>query len=811
MKNYPIIKITLFFIIGILSQKLLPLKFEVLFLIILLSFSVVILFPFVYKAKGSITPAIPIIICYLAAGALTYSIYISGLKPYPFEKLKYSGCSAYGTVRSIELMKEGRVIFNAGIDSVNILSKSYKLQHEFIVRLYEEDRIKLKRIYEELQIGSKFSLKGTIQQARDKRNPGEFDYNDYLYYNGISGLISVYDTQSFAVTGIETGSFAARINNQFHSMRKGIDNEIQKYHSKQVSGLLRGLLLGDYKKIDEESLENYINAGVIHVLAVSGQHVALILLIFVFLFNRFNPYLKYIFAITGLVLFFFITGNQISVARAVIMGLFFIAATLLNREKNVYNILSLSALVILAFNPNDLFNPGFQLSYSAVISIVYIYPIIKEWLDSFAIKPKILKNIILFGAVSLSAQIGTLPFTLAYFHKLSIAALLANLIIIPLSGMIIYVGIVTLVLSSLWGWGAAIFAASGSLLSLCVSFFVELFGKNSFSFLQINQFSFYDAFIYYTGLFVIIYIAKNFRKLSAKYFAVTCLIAAMFLFMSLDNYTIVRKGNLTVLGVDIGQGDATLFKFPDGKTGLIDAGNAYKNFSNGDKVILPLMNRIDISFIDYAFITHVDADHYYGIYELIEKGKIGSVFKPETDSTNKADINFEKYLRKNGCLVHHFKNEAMSIGACRLYFFNNPALTEGIKLTTNSRSMIMKLVYGNTSFLFTGDADKEVESKLAALAGVFLKSDVLKAGHHGSKNSSADLFVEIVKPKIVLISAGIENRFGHPAPEVVRKFEKIGASVLRTDKKGALLLNSDGYKIYNIDWKKRETHFIFDL
>lgn len=811
MNKFPIIKSSLFFIIGIIVQKLFPQKFEALLLFALSIIFITFLLYLLSRGKAKHLLNLMIIFLFIITGALVYSNYIGGLKPYPFEKLKYNNCLITGKVKSIELMKEGRIIFNADLDSVKIGLQRYKMDHEFIVRIYEENLPRLDKIYNGLEIGGKFSLTGSIQQARDKRNPGEFDYNSYLFNNNISGLISVYGADKILLLPNESKSFSDKIMNFFHSVRKDIDGEIQKYHSKKTSALLRGLLLGDYKKIDEESLENFVNAGVIHVLAVSGQHVALIILIFFILFKRFNVYLKYIFAIIGLIIFVFITGTQVSVIRAVIMGILFIAANLLSRDKNVYNILAFSALIILIFNPNELFSPGFQLSYSAVLSIVYLYPIFKEWIDSFQVKSKILKKIILFSTISLSAQIGTLPFTLAYFHKLSIAAILANLFIIPASGAIIYLGIITLFSGLLFSQAGVVFASANSALSDITTWLVSLFGKTDGSFLLINQFSIYDAFIYYLTLLVILFIVKYFKRLHARFIAGALTIAVMFLLMAIDNKTILKPGVLTIIGVDVGQGDATLIKFPNGKTALIDAGNSYKNFSTGDKIILPLMDRTGIERIDYTFITHLDADHYYGIYKLVEKGKIETLYKPYPDSTNKDDIEFEKYLLSHKCVIKYFSNQILPVGNCRLYFLNYPELTDGVKYSSNNKSMILKIAYGSKSFLFTGDAGVAIENRLADYAGGFIKTDLLKVGHHGGKTSSSDRFVEAANPEMAMISAGIENRFHHPAPEVLSKLEKIGAKVMRTDKNGAIIIYSDGNNISVMDWKKKESRFIFDL
>ena len=811
MKEYPVIKIALSFIIGIIIQKFFQPGLSLLIFLLLFLLGALLLFYLLGNKRFKSIIGFISLFCFIFTGAAVYSVNSGRLKQYPFPKLKYQGAVIKGKVKSIDLIKEGRLVFNASIHSVKLETGDYSLSTEFIVRIYDNDFSALRKLYDTLSIGDEFTLTGTLQKPRDIRNPGEFDYNNYLYYNGINGIAAVYGVKEISFSKPDQMNLSGSFNNFFHRLRKGIDDEVQRLHNPKTSALLRGLLLGDYKKIDEESIENYINAGVVHVLAVSGQHVALIMLIFFFLFNRFNPYLKYILAAAGLIFFLFITGGQVSVERAVIMGLIFITAVLLNRDRNVYNILALSALVILIISPNELFNPGFQLSFAAVISIACIFPLIKEWAYNKFRERKKLRLIILFGAVSVAAQIGTLPFTLAYFHKLSIASLGANLIVIPLSGFIIYLGIITLFAALFTYWGASVFAAANSFLGSIISIAVDFFGERGRSFLPVNQFSIYDALIYYAALILVIYTLKNFRHAKAKLGVLSFIAVSLFLFMSLDDYSIAAKNKLTVIGADVGQGDATIIKFPQGHSALIDAGNAFNNFSCGDKIIIPLMDRLGINSFDYAFITHLDADHYYGLIKMVEKGKISTVFKPAPDSLDRNELKFERYLMAHGCLIRYFSKEILSVDGCRLYFFNHPKLIAGLKPTSNNKSMIMKLVYGNNSFLFTGDADKQAEAVLVSKAGGFLKSDILKAGHHGSKNSSSDEFLGAVTPRRVFISCGILNRFNHPSPEVIEKLAKLHIPVERTDLTGGVIFSSDGNKISLIDWKKRESQFIFGL
>mgnify|MGYP000850292275 CR=1 FL=1 len=736
MNKFPVIKITLSFIAGILIQRIFSLGFESSFLLLTILFGAALLLSILSKKRNNALLQGILLFSFLFSGAAVYSFYQSGLKEYPFSKRKIADCKVYGKITAIEMPKEGRIVLTAEVESLEINSIPAKMQHEFIVRIYEEKTLRRSQLYDSLKIGGCFRLTGTIQKARDERNPGEFDYNYYLLHSGISGLISIYEIDNFRLERNSKITPYENFKNFFHSARIAIDKAIQKLHPPKEAALLRGLLLGDYKMIDEESIENYINAGVIHILAVSGQHVALIILIFFFLFNRWNPYLKYGASAIGLIAFLFITGAQVSVERAVIMGLTFTGALLLCRSRNIYNILALSALIILILSPNELFSPGFQLSYSAVFSIVYIFPFIKEFIKSLKIGNRVFRNVLLYGGVSIAAQIGTLPFTLAYFNKLSIAALFANLAVVPLSGLIIYGGIVTLFFYPLWGWAAGIFAAANSLLCRGTELTVDIFGGSRYSFIDIKQFSIYDAFIYYASLLTFLLVLKRFNNLFLKAGALIILVFTAFIFMSFDNFAFWKSGELLVTAVDVGQGDATILKFPDGKTALIDAGNANINFSNGDKVILPLMGRLDIDSIDCLFITHLDADHFYGIFKLLEKSKIGTVFKPVPDLLDSADLKFEFYLRERNVKVRHFINEAVPFGGTVLYFLNSQNLYRNVKSEKNNKSMLLKIVYGNNSILFTGDAGREIERRLASISPLFIKADILKAGHHGSRNSS---------------------------------------------------------------------------
>ena len=252
--------------------------------------------------------------------------------------------------------------------------------------------------------------------------------------------------------------------------------------------------------------------------------------------------------------------------------------------------------------------------------------------------------------------------------------------------------------------------------------------------------------------------------------------------------------------VDVGQGDSFLIKFPNGKTALVDAGNTTITFDNGERVIIPLLNYLGIRKIDYGIVTHIDSDHYGGYVALILEGMIGEIIKPEIDSTLSKDVRFEDFIEERNIPITYFREERKIIDNTALYFLYDDEIKRISGESTNNRSGIFKLVYGEDSFLFTGDVEKEVEKFYADTYKHFLDSDVLKVGHHGSKTSTSYDFLNYVSPEISLISAGFKNKFGHPVFDVLERLTESGSIVYRTDTEKAIILKSDGKHITKINW-----------
>jgi len=792
MTNYPTIKFALLFVIGILLQHQLLFDPTTLLISILLFLMIV----FISKIKNFSQSSFLVILLIPLSSAFYFSLSQAEKVSYPFELEKIRNSNVVGTVSKINLIQNKKLSFEILFESINDEKITDIKRGKFLCNFWKDTTNHLDEIYSQIEIGNKISFNGTIQRVKNQRNPFEFNYEDYLLNKGISGLANCYKLESVEIINTQIDL----IFNSIFIVRKYIDEKIKLLHPPKTAALLKGLLLADRTDIDYEIKQTFMNSGVIHVLAVSGLHVGFISLILFFMFGRFEIKLRYIFTIVGVTLFLILTGGHPSVFRATIMAVVYLIAKLSNRSSNGFNSLAIAALIILSLNPYELFNPGFLLSFSAVLSILILYPIFES-----KIKPLNLniftKKILLFLAVSLAAQIGTLPFTIIYFNKLPLVSLLANLVVIPLIGIIVLIAILTLVMSVINFWLADVVATSNIMLIDFLYAFVEKVSSLNFAFINIFNFSFFDGIIFYSFL---AFLVSAFYKLERKIIFVILLFISLLslpIYFSLDDENILPENELSIVTIDVGQGDAILVKFPNGKVGLIDAGNRSDYFDNGERVIIPLLNKLGIDKLDYGFITHLDSDHYGGFVSLLQKSKVKEVYKTIGGGSSK-DIVLEDYLRKKNIKFSYFDRSKISIGGCNLYFLNDTSDVDYRSLDINNKSGIIKLVFGKTSFLFVGDAGVKAEFQLVNKFDNFLKSDVLKLGHHGSKTSSTEVFLDLVKPQIGIVSAGVMNKFKHPSPVVVERLKDRNIEIRRTDKEGAIIISSDGEIIKNIDWRE---------
>lgn len=795
MKDYPLIKFTLLFISGILLQYYGAFEHNYLLLVFISLIAISASLTFIPKEFHKSYFTIAILVSVILFGSVMYSIATLEKVHYPFRTPKIKSVQVFGSIGKIELIREGRITFYLNSDSLRVGLKTYKSKTKILCNIYDTQK-NVDDLYDDMKVGNYAAFTSTISRPKNTRNPYEFDYEKYLADRNISILATAYSAENIRIDNRVVSTFK----NSIHEIRKYLDDKITSLHNKTTEGLLRGLLLADRSGIDYNTNSDFMNAGVVHVLSVSGLHVGYIVIIFLFLFNRFNLYWRVSLTIVGLFIYMIITGSEAPVFRSTIMASVILITPFLGRESSSYNTLSLAAIIILLLNPVELFNPSFQLSFSAILALIIFFPIIKKVVDSRKYASKSLNYFLLFLGSTFVAQIGTLPFTLSYFGRISLTSLAANFFVIPISGVIVGLGIVSLALSAVSFWFAGVYASCNEFLTYLLFLIVRFFGNPNYSFISIKQFSLYDGIMFYLSLGFLVTYWKKFQSVRAKTVFAILLLLLTLTAIQFDDKELLARNKLTIVCIDVGQGDAFLIKFPNGKTALVDAGDATLRFDNGKRVILPLLEKLGVDKIDYAFISHIDSDHYMGILSLIKEKKIAELYKPELNATKQNDLDFEGILKRNRIPIHYYKHESLAIGNAKLYFLHNDSLSGGLE-SSNDKSGVIKLVYGKNSILFTGDAGIKVEEKYVAKYGGFLKSNILKVGHHGSKTSSSVDFLQSVSPKYALISAGIMNKFRHPSKEILDRLCKLHTKFLRTDELGASIICSDGSDLEIVNWR----------
>jgi competence protein ComEC len=802
MKDYPVIRIILCFICGIILQQFITvgLLFFVIIYFLTLVFYLIPQKSHVQTKKLIISVLVNIL--FILAGNYSSMICFSGRQFYSENIEKENSYTLYGTIESVYLISKSGLRFEINADSASI--NKFRLHRKVILlcNVKDKNNKKLDSLYSSVSPGNKICALGTLIKGRPCRNPGEFDYNKYLHLYGTTGILNVYNSEDFKILDHSKNWFSTLL---FH-VRKSIAEKLSHYHDFDAASLMKGLLLADRSEMNDETKTEFVNAGVVHVLAVSGLNVEYVLLLCIILLGRLNIYPKSFITILFLILFLLITGMQASVFRAVLMSTAVIITYITTRSTNVINSIAISALILLTFFPFYLYDPGFQLSYAAVFSMAVIYPLFHR--EIVNIKSKIMKIFAQLIALSLSAQIGTIPFTFYYFGKLSLTSLAANLIVIPFIGILVGIGIASLFTSYFSPFIAICYGSINSLLTKLLYFIVHISGGEDYSFIRIRNFSLYDSIVFYLLLIALVYYYKKFTNSAARLLLIIFLLANYILITSFDRKDLLTKNELNVMMIDVGLGDSFLIRFPDGETALIDAGEASMNFDNGGKIILPLMNHLNIPVIDYAFVSHIDSDHYSGFVSLIQAGKIKRIYKPELDTSLTRDIRFENFIKKQNIPITYYNKNVIKIGNARVFILNNRYMHFRKNNSNNDKSSLLKVVYGKTSFLFTGDLGKTAEKYYSSLYNINLRSDVLKVSHHGSKYCSSFNILNYIQPHFALISAGIKNKFHHPSKEVLERLRMFNANILRTDKLGAVLLKSDGNSVSQIKWKDLSEQFI---
>jgi len=640
------------------------------------------------------------------------------------------------------------------------------------------------------KMGDGISAMGEFSQFQNKRNPGGTDWKNYFIKKNVIGKIYTKNRKIILESELDN-----RFDQNVGSIRKNIENIIYSHTDEKTGGLALALLIGSRVGLDPDLNKKFIQSGVVHVLALSGLHVGYIVMVLLLLTKIFRIPWGYdkILAIIGLIVFIFITGGKPSVIRGVVMTSCYLIAPVLGLKTNNWNPLGIAGTILLMANPNFLFEPGFLYSFMAVGSIFIFYPKFQQTKIFLLLNNSRFKLLKFTGQlfyVSLSAQIGTIPITVLYFHKIPLAGFIANIFVIPLIGAFVSLGIALIMFTKI----NILSNSFGECLWLIyqgLELITEKLGSLKYGNVLTGEST---IFAFLSIIVVGILILMKFYFQSKKVFFA---ILMVWIIGAVQQF---RQKDITdVIFLDVGQGDAVFIKFSNDENVLIDTGPGSQNWNAGSAIIVPTLNYLGVSKIDKLILTHFHADHTGGLPGILKGMKVDSIF-----------INLprgkKKFIQDQAQeykipIVNIFRGKSIKNGAdhyLQILYPDSASYYSMRNKNDRSVSILTNVVKGN--LLLTGDLEKPGFNRLAKLESE-LNVEYYKLPHHGSYTGTTREILDKINPKFIVISVGEKNKFNHPSPNVLEILDSMKLKIDRTDISGAIWLRSDKLSTWTHSWR----------
>jgi competence protein ComEC len=693
-----------------------------------------------------------------------------------------------------------------------------------------------------LKYGERIRLRARLKLPHNFGNPGAFDYEGYLRGRGITALASVKADEIEVLPGTSGSRFGfwrSRVRNSIleHLRDEGLWKQ-------EDAALFAAMIMGDDSLLLRNVREEFQQTGVYHLLVVSGMNVALLAFAIFWLARRLRlpEWPASVLTIAFSLFYAYIAGMGVPIMRAVLMLSLFLVSRLLYRDRSGLNATGFAALVVLALSPAALFEPGFQLTFLALLAITGIsLPILErtsapyrsalKHLDTtgydLGLEPKLAQfrldlrlvagrlqqfvgertgRIIVTGAAAavlglselllvsaITQAVLVLPMR-AYFHRAAILGVPANILVLPLAGLMLNIGVAAIALSyvSLPFARLAATLAAGSLHWTlgCLHFLAHF---------HVAQWRVPDptvlfALVAFVGILLAFFAVRKQRAVA---------LAGLFaLFLSAGIVALhhaaahIEGGKLEITAIDVGQGDSLLVVSPEGRTMLIDGGGSIgpvrSEFDFGEDVVAPYLWSRGLDHLDVIALTHAHGDHIGGLPRIIEDfhpSELWVGINPQATAL----LQLYKVADENHVAIRqHVAGDELGWGGTKIRVLSPPADWQPKPQPKNDDSLALLIGYGNTRALLAGDLEKKMERFIASEAP---RADLLKVAHHGSATSTTPELLNAVHPQFAVISAGYHNSFGHPRQVVLDRLQAAQVRTYRTDLQGAVTFLLDGKSV----------------
>ncbi|UOQ93798.1 DNA internalization-related competence protein ComEC/Rec2 [Halobacillus shinanisalinarum] len=613
----------------------------------------------------------------------------------------------------------------------------------------------INHVRSQLKHGAQCTFTGESALPDQARNPGQFDYRHYLNNQQIFWEMTLQSPDQFTCKG-------QSLLHKAYKARSTIIDKVKKAMDPQAFAWASALVFGDTQFLSEERIGWFRDFSLSHILAISGLHVGLFLSgVFLLLFRSGFMTME---QARGFILFIlpaysFLSGAAPSVLRAVFMAVFLLLVLQLKIKAAVTDVLALVAFLLLLISPSYFYNLGFQFSFIVTFSLLLSYPLLKH------------KNVWVVSAIiSFISQTVILPLQLHYFYQMNPLSLAANVLLVPYFSFIIIPLLFLLVCLSLF-FPSLTLPLSGFAISLHEQFLNWLMVISRPFNIQwvVGELPLEWILLYFIFFcFMMSKWVQNRLRVAFLFGVSTVVILASF---SVKPY-LSEQGTVTML--DIGQGDSFVIELPHRKgVLLIDAAGPpiFSGDENriADHIIAPFLKSRGIKQIDALIISHMDSDHSGSVDRLVDLFHVEEIYVSP----------YHTIEQKNVKRVE--QGDVLKMGGYNFEVLH----PRNDEKETNENSVVIHTQLGGRTWLFTGDVSTQIEEKLFNHYPS-LSADVLKVGHHGSHTSTSEAWLRDLNPSVALVSAGVDNRYGHPHGEVIERLLQKDVLVLRTDIHGAV-------------------------